>query len=136
MIDLPTISINKTVQFTSINPYDTQLYSGKIISICNSNIARNYGDIVKYNNQVQGIAPTTGDISTLDFFIIQNSKQNSPAPFATQWILAGSLKIITVPAVGTIEIYNTTSELLSSAVRLLTANGFSAKLIVSATTEN
>ena len=123
------IKVGMTIQFQSNNPYDNNIYSGLVISLCDYEIARIYSDIVRYNEEVQGELPDTPDIKLLNYFIVRNNTGNAPTAFALEWIKANTLKVIVVPRTSTLEIYNASDNQLKEAVKLLTNAGMSVKIV-------
>ena len=122
------IKVGMTIQFQSNNPYDNNIYSGLVISLCDYEIARMYTDIVRYNEEVQGEVSETPDIKLLNYFIVRNNSGNAPTAFALEWIKTNTLKVIVVPRTSILEVYNASDNQLKEAVKLLSNAGFSVKI--------
>ena len=88
-----------TFQFRSKDPDDTTQWIGNLESpICSYNIARSYMNPAAYNEAVIMVDNTVpSDVTLLNYFILtvaNNSEEPTLQVFAQEWILPGSLSVI------------------------------------------
>ena len=66
------IIVGMRIKYTSLNSLDENTYIGKVISICDNEIAMNFTDIVGYNADVKKDVPDIPNVKNLHFFILKN----------------------------------------------------------------
>ena len=118
------ITVGMRIKYSSINKFDENIYIGKVISLCDSEIAMNFTDIVDYNADVKKDTPSILEIKYLKFFILKNEVNNSLMAFANKWISPDSLVEIVTPKTASIVIYQETAKGVQNAVELLISKNF------------
>ena len=125
------IVVDMRIKYSSINKFDDNIYIGKVISICNSEIAMNFTDIIGYNADVKKDTPTIPEVNKLTFFILKNEINNTLMSFANEWINASSLVEIITPKTASIAIYQETNKGIQTAVELLISKNFIVRNVTS-----
>ena len=125
-----TITINevgKKVTFNSKNVGDTTIYSGEITGIISHSVAATYSDLVSYNGTVRKVDADIANPDELSYFLmsIEDVSGDATRVFANEWISAGSLKVLDLRAIVTLEVYDLkTNKPHTNILDILKASGY------------
>lgn len=121
--------IGQQVTFTSKNPTDATTYVGVIVGLITPTLAYTYGDITSYNAAVQKVDNTVGTISTLTFFLIQlSNNQSTPTiqVFSDAWISSGSFSVIQNAAMYSFTVFDMPNKGMFEIISVLQNAGYAA----------
>ena len=119
----------KKVTFQSKNTTDLTKWTGVIYGVITYQMAQQMMDVVSYNAAVQKADPTVGDVSTLHFFVLHVSSQDSQTAtyvFANEWISSGTFSVIQDANILHIDVYDPTTNDPATILALLKSNGYTA----------
>lgn len=129
------IKLNDVVEFRSKAANDNNVYHGRVIATANSDLAKSYGDIFTYNNNVQTVDPLVPNMDLLSFFIIKLMEpltDGTPkylVAMASDWILESTLKIISTDRVAIVKVYDVDANDSKQILDILRSSGFKARIL-------
>lgn len=95
--DVNTLTKDQTIRFRTLSPHDNVLWVGKIVAICDYNVARKFQDIDTYYQDVLKVVPSMGARESLTYLILLVSENGAVATervFALDWINAATLEVV------------------------------------------
>ncbi len=121
--------IGQTISYLSKNTNDQVAWEGKLEGLVTAAIAQNFSDVVSYNSAVRLSDPTVStDLTVLNFFIITLANNTGPVQryaFAEEWILAGSLSVVSQQVAVSVIVYDSPLSNHSQILTVLRAAGYS-----------
>lgn len=128
--DISRLPYGTLISFRSKNANDSTLWTGTLISTGLYRSYREAGSQTSYNEAVRQRDPSvSSDYTTLSYFkiTITNNMQERDVLFAKEWIVDGSLKVISQDIVRTVSVddpYNDSNRLLN----WIRSGGYAAQL--------
>lgn len=124
------LKVGDIVSFNTLNPRDTNVWSGKIKSICDYSIAKSFDDVDAYHHEVLKNSPNLKDLDETNFIIMESDSENGKKTvFALSWINEATLKRVGLEKeMKLLVFYNDDSE-VSSILSLLRDSGFKCKVL-------
>lgn len=98
------ININDIIGFKSKAINDNNYYNGKVLSICNFDLAKNYSDLLAYGNNVITSDASIPSPEECTYVIIEKEDGKGIISFAQEWM--NNLIIITSYKKIDITVYN------------------------------
>ena len=100
MTSVSSITIGSTITFRSKDPTDTVVWKGTLeTSSASYRAVRGFSNPAQTNERVRQVDPTVpSDYTTLSYFLItveNNASIPTTVAFAEDWIVAGSLQVLT-----------------------------------------
>lgn len=130
-MSLDNLDVNKPVLFRSLNPNDTIVWKGEVVSLCNYRLAKQYGDILSYHTAIKKIHPEIGNIEDLDYFIMDLSPEDNPdvdyttnRVFAKEWIETGSFILLDEATKAKLAVFDITEDDLSNIIDMIKLRGY------------
>ena len=133
IVDGKNIETGSIIQFNVVNGKDPGTKAGVVIAECGYKVARVYGDIVRYHQEVNeslGGSPITTPLEELEFFVIETESGITEA-IATDWVAVSSLVINDVENDILIKIYNKPNSEIDTILTILRDNGYVANVVES-----
>jgi hypothetical protein len=130
IVDAHDITVGMNIKFNTINGKDPSLIQGFVIATCQFDVAKIYGDVIKYHQEVlesnpNPTIPIPEDPTVLNYFIIKDV-QGDTKPYAAEWVATDSLSIISTSNDILIKIYDTPNTESETILKLLRDNGYKA----------
>lgn len=138
VIKVEQCSLGDTIRFKTINTFDINVYSGKIIGIVDFERARTYGDVAATHLQMEQSASQLGMDDLIDVtqqkFLIVTLSNGDITPYAFEWLTdrngnKGVVEKIEVGYTYTIRLYNVSADEAGQAVNQLKSSGYVCKLL-------
>lgn len=128
--DIEALPFKSIISFRSKKVSDTTLWTGTLIGRGVYESFRDDGSVQPYNEAVRQVDPSVpSDWTELSYFLIRiaNNGTTRDALFAKEWILDGSLQVLTQSALQVVTVsdpYGDTNRLLN----YIRSGGYSARL--------
>lgn len=130
------LKIGDTIRFRSMSPHDNVLWYGKISSICDYKIAKNFDDVDQYYQDVQREMRNLKAKESLSYILLEvmeNQAIQTVRAFATEWIDLTTLERVMENTYVDIRVYDIEAEKITDIMRMLKANGYIADVIDTST---
>lgn len=136
MSNVNDVNIGDVVSFNSKSPSDHNEYYGQVTGFVNVDIAKSFADVIAYNNNVQTIDSTVPEPSLLRFMILKlfeggvgnYAKDKYNIPFATDWVMTESFKIIVPDRAVELRVFEVTEANSKDLIDYLRAGGYKARV--------
>lgn len=124
--------IGDTIKFTSMNPKDTRVWSGKVVGFCGYEVATGYGDIINYYQQVLSGLGSANQVSLLassEFIIINTETENGSVlqTICPEWIIPESFSVVKAEQSYTIQVFTHDGSTVYDVLKILRDNGFTCR---------
>ena len=124
-----------TIRFRTLSPHDNVLWAGKITAMCDYDIASTFEDVDTYYQDILKINPAMDAKEALNYIIVSVSENGSVATkrvFALEWLDVSTVEVVTENTHVDIRIYDINSTKTEDVLSAITAMGYVAKVIPSA----
>lgn len=128
------LHIGDTIRFRSLSPHDNVTWEGKISSVCDYVIARNFDDIDQYYQDVKREQRDMSAKELLTYLLLEiqeNNTQQRIRAFAVDWIDTSTLERVLEDNNVDIRIYGIDPAKVDDVLMMLQAHGYSAEKITS-----
>lgn len=128
-------AIGNYIKFAVISNLDNNIYSGRIVSICDYDTARIYSDVAAtHQEMLQSGIEFDIDITQMRFIIVQCYDDVRRAfafdPNGQSWFYGNRVKLIDPGSTYFIKVFNSTKDDVLAAVTLLRDRGYVCKIAV------
>jgi len=124
--------IGDDIKFATISPYDTSVYSGKVIAISDFDRARPYSDILAaYSAISKGAAIIQKELidPKLDTYLVVKCTDDVVRAIGYQWIEDELVELVSETNNHDIRLFHVTPEKAAQAISILRNSGFICKII-------
>ena len=128
------VRIGDTIKFTVKDLNDNNVYSGKVVSICDYESARSYADVAAIHQAMLAADASLDDVSLMRFLIVE-CYDGIRRPFGFEidasgsWFTGNAVDRIDVGKTYKIKLYNASADDASLAIRVLRSHGITCKLV-------
>lgn len=132
-VEDPTdIQVGETIRFKTLSPHDNVLWTGKVNSLCDYEIAKTFQDVDTYYWDVKKVVPELAAKEALHYLIIkvlENELNSTTRVFAREWIDPSSLERIMANTYKDIRVYDIDSSKAQDLIVMLRAHGYTCQVI-------
>ena len=130
--DVNTLTKDQTIRFRTLSPHDNVLWVGKIVAICDYNVARKFQDIDTYYQDVLKVVPSMGARESLTYLILLVSENGAVATervFALDWISAATIEVVMENTYVDIRVYDINQSKAEDVMAAISAMGYVSKVV-------
>ena len=130
--DVNTLKKDQTVRFRTLSPHDNVLWVGKIVAICDYDVARKFQDIDTYYQDVLKVKSSMDTKESLTYLILRVSENKTTATdrvFALDWIDAATLEVVMENTYVDIRVYDINATKAEDVMAAISAMGYNSKVV-------
>lgn len=135
VIEASSITTGMTISFRTHNPHDNVVWTGKVIALCDYDVAKLFTDVDTFHQEVVRSDPNTnyGSASELDYLVLEFKDNNANVikqAFALPWLVASSIEAINEKEYIDIRVYSISSTKAQDlAAAIQSTYGYVAKVL-------
>lgn len=126
------LKVGDTIRFKVMNPHDNIVWTGKIKSVCDYDIARQYEDIDTIYQDVQREIRTLGAKETLSYLLLrvqENDTTISTRVFALDWIDKSTLELVEENTYTDFRVFDIDENKAEDLRKAITAMGYVVSIV-------
>lgn len=126
------LKVGETIRFKTLSPHDNVLWTGKISSLCDYDVAKTFQDVDTYYWDVKKVNPELGTKEALHYFllkVLENELQATTRVFALEWIDPSTLERIMENTYKDVRIYDIDSSKVEDILNLIKSHGYTCQQI-------
>lgn len=130
--DPADVIVGETVRFKTLSTHDNVLWTGKVVSLCDYEIAKTFQDIDTYYWDIKKIKPEMATKEALHYWVLkvlENELNATTRVFAREWIDISTLERIMENTYKDIRVYDIDSSKAQDVLVMLKAHGYTCQLI-------